>query len=1208
MPTSHEFRELNVDADAVDESTAPSQVIGRDELVQALWVQVKSGSTRLSAPRRVGKTWFLNLALAMRPEWAGPTLFNAAECRSLREFVWELTRHLHMHGYVPESWEVEVRHWYTQRPCSESVMDGASLQSEAEWEEVLLKTCGILVEKGPADCPVLMIDELPTFLETLVGEWAEEEAGRLLEALHGLRVRYPALRMILSDAQGLQQVLDKLRRGGYQGRPLDDLPPFELPALTAADAGYLAGCLLLGEQVSCTDIHAVAGAIADACGNIPSAIRNTVDWMARFGEGPWSPDRVRELPTTHDMDNEDRSDPALLEEHLSLFGPEDVVHGEGSAPVAVATQTDRIANRGFASLFPFSMDALSNEVTLGGRPGNGAKREEMESRSIVAGPLADGFPGHHLDPSNRSFDWLDATLSPPHRKVVMDVRTALARSMQSGNSCHIMLAGPAGSGKSHTLAVLAKGFAKGLGLSGRPRKVIYLPGAEHSAESPFDLLLTCMLADGRPNERLRGRLDAAAPDDRFGVLESAFRERFGGQCTLIAIENVGTNIQDWNKTAQETLRGFLDRHPSVVLLGTAGPEPLDTGRFQGWLKERLRICSMPELNKEAVGELLHALASARGDETLATALREPRQAGIIRAFHALSGGNCRVLHSLDRCLSVKGLRAIEGPMLQMTRGDLAPAYERRLGERPPQQYKILQALAEHQGRAVNVTELSRYMFLTPQAVSRQLQELLRAGFLLRTQVGREICYELSEPLIRFVLDFKHGRDSSLPLLARVVQRWCEVDRLYRSELDGFPFAEAFRYEGLVEVTYEACAPSDTPAAVVALNPDADPQGESQSDRTISRQLTMDSPELRSPVLEPQVIALAGETDTGLGVLFRVAGLLTKGRNQEGLATLDDWLRSAEAAKAASEYAIVAQTMRVYTLLVLTRFEGAVAAADSVLVAVGDTSCASARECRAMTQINKGIALLKLGRFEDAAAVYDEFVQETDPVEFPEMTAAALLNRAAALERLGRFAEAIAALDLVSEQFGRAVHGNQRETAATAQVAKAVLLERLGQHEDALQACTYALRIRPGHARGLVMRALSLCRKEREDEVFLAVEAALGATEPGQSERALLAAGLFDRLAGMETTAQVAAAIFGRDRESLLNGLMLWARDRIASPDPDARRMDWRLYTLRAIFDDDPEAALVLTLADSMARTARGDARAILDLPIELRRLMMKNTG
>jgi hypothetical protein len=95
---------------------------------------------------------------------------------------------------------------------------------------------------------------------------------------------------------------------------------------------------------------------------------------------------------------------------------------------------------------------------------------------------------------------------------------------------------------------------------------------------------------------------------------------------------------------------------------------------------------------------------------------------------------------------------------------------------------------------------------------------------------------------------------------------------------------------------------------------------------------------------------------------------------------------------------------------------------------------------------------------------------------------------------------------------------------------------------------------------------------------------------------------------METTAQVAAAIFGRDRDSLLNGLMLWARDRVASPEPDARRMDWRLYTLRAIFDDDPEAALVLTLADAMARTARGDARAILDLPIELRRLVMKNTG
>lgn len=1201
MPTSQEYRELSVAASAVDERSAPTRVIGRNELVEALWVKVRTGSTRLSAPRKVGKTWFLNLALAMRPEWAGPTLFSAGACRSLREFVWELTHHLHKHKYVPDSWEEAVRHWYTQRAPSDTISESTGIPAGEDWEAVLHATCGILMEKGAADCPVLMIDELPEFLETLTGEWAETEAARLLEALHRLRIEYPALRMILSDAQGLQRVVDKLRRAGYEGQPLDDLPPFELPALTPADARYLAGCLLLGEQVPCTDIHAVADAVADACVNVPSAIRNTVDWMARFGEGPWSPERVGELPTTRDLETMEQGEPGLLEEHLTPFGPDDIVRAE--APT-VGSQTDRVANQGFTSLFPFSLNAITDESALlpGQGPGDGTIVDAV-NRSIVAGPLAERGTGDNLDPANRSFDWLDATLTSPHRKIVMDVRTALARGAQTGAPHHIVLAGPAGTGKSHTLALLAKGFAKGLGLSGRPRKVIYLAGSEHSAESPFDVLLECMQADSHSDERLRARLDRAAAEDRFEELMAAFRERYGGQCTIIAIEGLGTLLLNWNKNAIDNLRLFLDRHPSVIVIGTTGPEPLDMARFHGWVKERFRSCAMPDLDSDATRELLCALAKARGDQALVAALSEPRREGAIRTIHTLSGGNCRAIASLDRCLSVKGLSVLGEPVLQMTRGDLAPSYERRAGERAPQQYKILQALADHQGRAVNVTELARYMFLTPQAVSRQLQDLMRSGFLIRTQVGREICYELRDPLIRYVLNYRHGHDGGLPLLVNVIRRWHEVNRLYRTETDGFPFVEAFRFDGFVEMVVETTGSDDGPAAVVSLVPDARATALEPSKRIVSRHVLAGSPELCTPELERQVYGLGQRTEEGFATIFHAAGLLARGHNCACLALLDECLRSTVTSKLSETMQLTLQSMRVYVMLILGRFEGAVAAADAVLRLTGMPDTPTVREGRAMTMINKGVALLKMSRFEDAAAVFDDVVGISDPVELPELVAAALLNRGAALERLNRFAEAIAALDLVSEQFRRAVHGSQRSVAATARVAKARLLERLGQHAEAVAACNEALEIRPGHPRASVMRALFLCGTGQEREIYHAVEAALRATVPGECDRALLAAGLFERMTSLESTVQVAAAIFGRDRLSLLHGLILWTQGCMSKPGDWAKRVQRRLHTLRAIFDDDAEAALVLAIAETRARMSQDEARAALDLPIELRRLL-----
>jgi tetratricopeptide (TPR) repeat protein len=613
---------------------------------------------------------------------------------------------------------------------------------------------------------------------------------------------------------------------------------------------------------------------------------------------------------------------------------------------------------------------------------------------------------------------------------------------------------------------------------------------------------------------------------------------------------------------------------------------------------------MPSLDSSAVGELLHALATSRGDSALAAALREPRRRPIVRAIHALSGGNCRFVASLDRCLSEKGLQGLAEPVTQTVRGELAPAYERRMNERPPQQYKILQALAEHQGRAVNVTELARYMFLSPQAVSRQLQELLRAGFLLRTQVGRETCYELSDPLVRFVLDFKHGRDNALPLLVRAVHHWCEVDRLYRAEYEGFPLVEAFRFDGFVEVSSESQALPEAPAAFVALDPSANPRVEKQVNGRVTKCLELRDAALREEGLEPQVLALMNRADQELSTLFHAAGLSMRGQNVTALEALDQWLRTGAASTETTHDArMMAHAMRVYALLALERCEDAVAAADAVLRQDETGTSHAVDECRAMIAVNRGVALLKLARCEDAATQFDQIVQQTDPGAFPEICAVALINRAAALERLGRYAEAIAALDLVTEHFHRAVRACHREPAATAQVAKASILERLGQHENALAACDAALRIHPSDPRALVMRVLFLCPKGDAGELLRAVEAALEFAKPGQSERAILAAGLFERMTGMESTVQLAAAIFGRDRRSLLHGLMLWVRNRIAKSPADAQQTQRRLHTLRPIFEDDPEGGFVMSVAEALARTARGDARALLDLPIELRRLV-----
>lgn len=296
----------------------------------------------------------------------------------------------------------------------------------------------------------------------------------------------------------------------------------------------------------------------------------------------------------------------------------------------------------------------------------------------------------------------------------------------------------------------------------------------------------------------------------------------------------------------------------------------------------------------------------------------------------------------------------------------------------------------------------------------------------------------------------------------------------------------------------------------------------------------------------------------------------------------------------------------YALLMMNRYEEAVAVCRAWLNEAPPADETVVRECRAMMMVNQSFALLKLGRCDEASQVCEGLIQWLgNDVQngFVSLGAAGYQNHAIALERLGRYGEALATLDMLIARFGRCRRSTVRSQVATAWRSKAALQARLGRHEEALASCDAALRIHPAHARALVQRVQLLLRSDADEATLRGVEDVVDATAPGQVERVLLAASLFERMEGKETLVQLAAAVYGRDRTSLLHGLMLWVRRMMPVTAATARRMDGFLHTLRPIFDNDDEADPIMTLADALGRTALGEARAMLDLPVEVRRLL-----
>jgi hypothetical protein len=101
------------------------------------------------------------------------------------------------------------------------------------------------------------------------------------------------VRMVFCGSLGLHIVLNQLRAQiGYTGQPTNNMPPVEVPVLDPIEAQLLAGGLLLGEEISCTQLDETAKAIALASSGVPFYIQHLINWMKQQPQSSWTPQDI----------------------------------------------------------------------------------------------------------------------------------------------------------------------------------------------------------------------------------------------------------------------------------------------------------------------------------------------------------------------------------------------------------------------------------------------------------------------------------------------------------------------------------------------------------------------------------------------------------------------------------------------------------------------------------------------------------------------------------------------------------------------------------------------------------------------------------------------------------------------------------------------------------------------------------------------------
>jgi hypothetical protein len=163
----------------------------------------------------------------------------------------------------------------------------------------------------------------------------------------------------------LHIVLQALRGFGYTGQPVNDMPPLDVPPLSPEDARYLAGCVLLGKKIACSDVGAVAESLAEACSYVPFYIIHAASWMRPQDHPQWTPDEAKKVPKKLFEASGDPAEFAYYNQRLDQYYPEGIVEKARAALDVLSREPRGLAFNDLVNLVrhrPKTLDVDPGEV------------------------------------------------------------------------------------------------------------------------------------------------------------------------------------------------------------------------------------------------------------------------------------------------------------------------------------------------------------------------------------------------------------------------------------------------------------------------------------------------------------------------------------------------------------------------------------------------------------------------------------------------------------------------------------------------------------------------------------------------------------------------------------------------------------------------------------------------------------------------------
>ena len=260
---------------------APSDIIGRDQVVAHLRATLLQQSVLITAERRSGKTHVLEKFKSEAPANWAVIKRDIGAIRSAAEFAQYVVADLYPY-FSPQA---NFRHWLNDmaKQLGGTKIGPIALPNFAakDWKKTLEDAVAHLDELPNIEKAVFLWDELPWMLE-IIAKNNPQEAMELLDCLRALRQTKPAkLRMVFTGSLGLHHVVRQLKDKGYNNTPVNDMLAIEIEPLSLPDATNLAQrlCQDCGLQTADDGVHLLLAVSVDC---LPYYVHHVVSSLLKI--------------------------------------------------------------------------------------------------------------------------------------------------------------------------------------------------------------------------------------------------------------------------------------------------------------------------------------------------------------------------------------------------------------------------------------------------------------------------------------------------------------------------------------------------------------------------------------------------------------------------------------------------------------------------------------------------------------------------------------------------------------------------------------------------------------------------------------------------------------------------------------------------------------------------------------------------------------